>query len=73
MRARSEEKQTREWIEFVLKATILSFSSFLISCSDPFVTVDTKDIDADLAELLHDTLSKANRCPNPARYEASWQ
>ncbi len=54
----------REWIEFVLKATILSFSSFLISCSDPFVTVDTKDIDADLAELLHDTLSKAKSLPN---------
>ena len=54
----------REWIEFVLKATILSFSSFLISCSDPFVAVDTKDIDADLAELLHDTLSKAKSLPN---------
>ena len=54
----------RELIGFVLKAAILSFVFILISCSDQFVSVETKGIDADLAELLHESLNKAKSLPS---------
>ena len=60
------DKPSQEWIRFVGKAAILSFGFFLISCTDPFATVETKDIDANLAELLNVTLDQARSSPGSA-------
>ena len=56
-------KPSRTLIIPCLKALTLSVGFLLVACSDQFATVDTKDIDADLAELLSATLSKAKSLP----------
>ena len=56
-------KPSRTLIIPCLKALTLSVGFLLVACSDQFATVETKDIDADLAELLSATLSKAKSLP----------
>ncbi len=66
IRAILMEASSRELVGFVAKAVILSFSFFCISCSDQFASVETKDIDANLAELLNVTLNQARSSPGSA-------
>ncbi|MCS5567457.1 MAG: hypothetical protein NZ743_05455, partial [Pseudomonadales bacterium] len=56
-------KPSRAQIILCLKALALVVGFFLVACSDQFATVETKDIDADLADLLSVTLNQAKSAP----------